>query len=167
MNVLLNRIDADKMFQIQSVQNQECIYLSDTVGALSQKLARVGVSALGHFFCQHIQLSFTTLDDIGAGLVDTGIDYLRGKLIDGSNMRPLFNDYIPFGLWATPGRRKSLSASGSDSFQQHIIFPFEYMFTVNSDILFDVKNDAAVGENAYSMAFFGVRVKSATNTSGM
>jgi hypothetical protein len=79
MNVLLNRIDSAKMFEIQNRQNQECIYLSDTVPAASQKLAKVSVSNLGHFFLQHITLSFTTLENVGAVKTDTGIDYLRFK----------------------------------------------------------------------------------------
>ena len=162
MNVLLNRLDIAKVFQIQSVQNQEAIYLSDEVPAASQKQGHVSISNLGHFFCQHITLSYTTVET-----TDTGIDYLRGKLIDGSNMKPLFNDYIPFHLFATPGRRKSLVASGSDSFQMQIIFPFEYCFVVNSDIIMDVKNDATGSANRYSMAFWGIRVKSAASNYGM
>lgn len=167
MNVLLNRINAPAMFEIQNRQNQECIYLADTVGAGSQKLAKVSVSNLGHFFCQHITLTYTTLENVGAVTTDTGIDYLRGKLIDGSNMRPLFGDYVPFSLWAVPGRRKSLAASGSDSFQMQIIFPWEYIFTVNADILLDVKNDAIGESNSYSMALWGIRVKSSQTTSNL
>jgi hypothetical protein len=167
MNVLLNRINAPAMFDIQNRQNQECIYLNDTVPAGGTKLARVSISNLGHFFLQHITLSYTTLENVGAVTTDTGIDYLRGKLIDGSNMRPLFGDYIPFGLWAVPGRRKSLDVSGSDSFQMQIVFPFEYIFTVNADVLLDVKNDSIGEANSYSMALWGVRVKSAQTTSGL
>jgi hypothetical protein len=167
MNVLLNRINAPAMFEIQNRQNQECIYLTDTVAAGSQKLAKVSISNLGHFFCQHITLSYTTLETVMAAQTDTGIDYLRGKLIDGSNMRPLFGDYIPFGLFAVPGRRKVITTSGSDSFQMQIVFPWEYIFTVNSDILMDVKNDSVGESNSYSMAFWGVRVKSSQTTSNL
>lgn len=167
MNVLLNRIDVARFFEVQNHQNQECIYLADTVGALAQKLGKASVSNLGHFFVRHMTVSFTTIETVGGVATDTGIDYLRGKLIDGSNMRPLFNDYIPFSLWSTPGRRKSIVASGSDSFQMQIIFPFEYLFTMNSDILIDVKNDSTLQRNSYSVAFWGVRIKSSASTSNL
>lgn len=168
MNVLLNRINAKQIFDTQSVQNQEAIYLADTVPALTQKLARVSVSSLGHFFCQHISMSFTTVDTVAAAAADTGIDYLRGKLSDaGAGMLSFFNDYIPFHLWATPGRRQSIVASGNASFQMNIIFPFEYMFKVNSDIILDVKNDAVGQPNSYSIVFWGIRVKTSQTTGSM
>jgi hypothetical protein len=155
------------MFRVQNAQNQECLYMADTVPAASQKLGKVSVSNLGHFFCRYITGTFTTIENIGAVTTDTGIDYLRGKLIDGSNMRPLFNDYVPFSLWSVPGRRKSLTTGGSDSFQLHIVFPFEYLFQMNGDILMDVKNDSTLEANAYSLAFWGVRIKSSETTAGL
>ena len=169
MNVLLNEINASEIFRVQNRQNQEGIYMADTVPAASQKLARAAVSNLGHFFCQRIVMSFTTIETVAAAATDTGIDYLRGKLIDGSNMRPFFNDYVPFHLWAIPGRRKSIAGvlGGSDSFQQHIIFPWEYMFPMNADILLDVKNDSVGQPNSYSVMFIGVRVKSSETTRGL
>ena len=165
MQVLLNRIDADRMLAVQNAQNTELLYLADTVNAASQKLGSVAVSNLGHFYCRYIFVSYTTVE--GAVAADTGIDYLSGKLIDGSNNRPIFDDYIPFGLWSVPGRRQSIAGSGNASFQSHIIFPLEYMFTVNSNILLDVKNVATLQPNSYSIVFHGVRVKSSVSTSGL
>lgn len=158
MNILLNRINTAQAFAVQNVQNQEGLYLADTVPANSQKLARKAVSNLGHFQVREIKCSYTT---VAAGPADTGIDYLRAKLIDGASMKSLFDDFIPFHLWAVPGRRRSLvgGGAGGESFQAQIVFPWEYMFTVNSDILLDVKNDSAVA-NSYSVLFIGVRVKS-------
>jgi len=168
MNVLLNRIDAAKIFQTQSVQNQEALYLADTVPAATQKQARVSVSSLGHFFCQHITMSYTTVDTVAAAAADTGIDYLRGKLMDaGAGMLAFMNDYVPFHLIATPGRRMSIAGSGNASAQMHVIFPFEYMFKVNSDIIFDVKNDAVGQPNSYSVVFWGIRVKTSSTTGNM
>jgi len=156
MNVLLNRIDAARIIDIQKHQYSEALYGSDTIPALSQSLGSVAISNLGHFWLKWITLSFTTIE--GAVAADTGIDYLRGQLRDGQGNKPLFNDYIPFGLFATPGRRKSLAASGSDSFQMQIIFPYEHFFEVNSSILLDVKNDATLQPNAYSVVYWGVRI---------
>jgi hypothetical protein len=150
---------------VQRVQNQECLYMADTVPAGGQQLARVAVSNLGAFFLQHISLSYTTLATVAAVITDTGIDYLRGRLIDGTNNKPLFSDFIPFGLWGTPGRRQSLPA-GPASFQMHIIFPFEYLFGINSDIQLDVHNDSNL-PNLYSVAFWGVRIRSAATSAGM
>jgi hypothetical protein len=160
MNVLLNRINAKEMFNIQRMQNQECIYMADSIPANSQKLQSLNISTLGHFFCQHITCTFTTVALLGGVPTDTGIDYLSGKLIDGATSRALFNDYVPFSLWCVPGRRKSIAGvgAGSDSFQMQIVFPFEYLFTINGDIVLDVKNVSDQANN-YSIAFWGVRVK--------
>ena len=169
MNVLLNRLNVASMFAIQNLQYTEVLYLADSVPAGGQKMGKVAISNLGHFFVQFITGSFATRELVaGAPPVDTdlGLEYLRGKLIDGSNQRPLFNDYIPLSLWVVPGRRKSIAASGSDSFQMGVILPFEYMFTVNSDILLDMKNDSTV-ELPYNLAFWGVRVKATESTTGI
>ena len=155
MNVLLNRIDAPSMLAMQDHQEPECIYLADTVPAGSTKMAKVDISTYGHFWLTHITATYTTLD--GAPAADNGLEYLRGQLQDGYTHRMLFNDYIPFSLWAVPGRRQS-TAAGAASFQMHIIFPFEHFFNINGSILLDVKNDSATAANSYSVAFWGVRV---------
>jgi hypothetical protein len=82
---------------------------------------------------------------------------LRGKLIDGGAQRALFSDYIPLHLILTPGRRKSLAAGAAGNALFYPL-PLEYMFTANSEIVFDVKNDSDVANN-FSIAFHGVRIK--------
>jgi hypothetical protein len=160
--ILLNRIDAAKMFQVQNLQYSEILYLSDTVPLASGKMGRVSVSNLGHFYCLYVTGSF----DTQFGAVDDGTDYLRGKLIDGSNQKQLFNDYVPLSLWLTPGRKKSLVASGAQSNSLFYPIPFEYLFSANSDIILDVKNDSDTALT-YRIAFFGVRVKSRESVSGI
>ena len=109
MQVLTSRLDAAKLFDIQTYQYSEVLYLADTVAAGTEKLGRVAISNLGHFFCLYVTGSMTTQYDLGAGATDTGIDYLRGQLRDGSNNRPLFSDFVPLHLLLSPGRRKSLA----------------------------------------------------------
>lgn len=168
MNVLLNRLDSARLFEVQSFQYQDVIYLADSVGASTQKLGRVTVSNLGHFHALYVTGSMTTQYDTGGGAVDTGINYLRAKLIDGSNGRPLFNDYIPLNLFLSPGRRRSLTGAGAGGESGSLFYPlpFEYLFTANSEIQIDVKNDSNVA-NAYSLAFFGVRVLAAASVAGV
>lgn len=165
MQVLSNRLDAGKIFDTQTYQYSEVLYLADTVTASTEKMGRATVSNLGHFFCLYITGSMTTQYNSGAGAADTGIDYLRGQLRDGSNNRPLFSDFIPLHLLLSPGRRKSLAASGSDS--QTLFYPlsFEYLFPANSDILITVKNDSNV-DNSYSIALHGVRVLASSSVRG-
>jgi len=156
MNVFAGLLKTAAMFDVQTVQYSEVLYLADSVGAGAQKVCRVSISALGHFLCQFITGSFTT--QATAGLpVDNGIDYLRGKLIDGGAQRALFSDYIPLHLILTPGRRKSLAAGAAGNALFYPL-PLEYMFTANSEIVFDVKNDSDVANN-FSIAFHGVRIK--------
>lgn len=165
MDVLLDRINENEMLNIQLKQNQEAIFMADTVPANSQKMQKVSVSNPGAFAVLKIQLRYTTL---AGGVVpgDTGLDYLSGKLIDGSNMKPLFNDYVPFGLWAVPGRRKALPAAGSDSFQNAYEFEWRYLFQINADILLDVKNTSD-SINYYEMLFVGIRIRSSATTAGL
>jgi hypothetical protein len=158
MNLFAGILKASTMFDIQNVQYSEVLLLSDSVAAGTQKTCRVSVSALGHFLCNFITGSFTTQSTAGA-VVDDGIDYLRGKLIDGGAQRALFSDYIPLHLFLTPGRRRSLAA-GAVSNTLFYPLPLEYLFTANSEIVMDVKNDSDVA-NSLSIAFHGVRIKSA------
>lgn len=157
------RIDPDKVFDIQNHQYTEKLLLADTVPANSTKLGKVSIANLGHFFCQFVTGSFTTIGT-GAG-VDSGISYLSGQLIDGSGQRKLFNDRIPLDLFLSPGRRKSNLAGAAAS---GLFFPieFEYLFTKNSDILFDVVNTSDQ-DNEYEIVFHGIRIVSDMVVSNM
>lgn len=163
IDVLLDRIDHNEMLNVQAKQNQEALFMADTVPANSQKMQKVSVSNPGAFAVLRIQLRFTTL---AAGPVDTGVDYLSGKLIDGSNMKPLFNDYVPFGLWAVPGRRKILPAGGAASNMIAYEFEWRYLFQINADILLDVKNTSDY-LNCWEMLLIGIRLRSSATTAGL
>ena len=164
MNILLHRINAALMIQNQTFQEMECMYPAADVPAQQEVSAIVQVGTYGHFWVHWITLSFTTLD--GSPAADTGIDYLRGKLIHTQNSQPVFNDFVPLHLWATPGRRKSISGSGSDSNQMFIVWEWDAMFPINDGIQIDLKNDALLATNSMSASFWGVRVKDASTTAG-
>jgi hypothetical protein len=166
MKVTLQKLHANQMFSVQNDQRSEILYMADTVPANSSKLGKVAISNLGHAYCNFITGSFSTVAIVGGVPTDTGIDYLRGVLRDGNGNRQLFNDYIPFSLWLSPGRRKSLAASGDASNTLFYPIPFEYLFTANSDILLDVKNDSDV-DQSYSIAFHIVRILAVSSVQGV
>lgn len=160
-NLFANQIDPARILSLQNLQYSEKLLLSDTVPAQSQQMGQINVSSLGDFFCLYITGHFTTLKDvIEVAVTDSGVCYLRGKLIDASNQRNLFNDYIPLDLFLTPGRVISgLATAPSPMPDSNNLFypqPFQYMFTVNSQIMFDVKNDSNYA-NSYEIVFHGVR----------
>lgn len=158
------KIDPEKLFEIQNSQYTDRLVLADTVPAGSTKLGKVNVSNLGHFFCMFVTGMFTTSTLFQAAHRDTGGEYLSGQLIDGAGQRKLFNDRIPFGLWLSPGRRKDMSVANAaniltDPIANNLFYPIEleYLFTANSDILLDVANTGLV-ENSYEIEFHGIRI---------
>lgn len=159
-NLFAKEIDPAKILRLQNFQYTEKLLLSDEVPASSQKLGSVNISSLGHFYCQFITGGFSTLYDNAGNINDDGLSHLRVKITDGSNQRPLFNDYIPLDLFLSPGRQKnSESVNFATDTKSETLFypqPFQYMFTVNSEILVDAKNDSDT-PNFYDLVFHGVR----------
>ena len=162
MNIFKQRISPQAIMKIQNHQYQEKLLLEDTVPANSSKLGTLNVSSLGAFYCLYFTGSFETLFDDAGAIKDDGVSHLRGKLIDGSNSRSLFNDYIPLDLFLTPGRVKSSLSTTvlTDPVGNSLFYPqpFQYLFAINSDINFDVKNDSDT-ELTYSIVFNGIRVR--------
>lgn len=154
------RIDPGKVFDVQNCQYSERLLMEDTVPANGTKIGKVAVSNLGHFFCMYITGHYTTLDLVEEVVVDNGIQYLAGQLIDGAGNRKLYNDYIPFDLWLSPGRRKDALVPAADP-GNNLFYPieFEYLFTANSDILLDVVNTSNK-DNSYAICFHGIRIVS-------
>lgn len=155
------RINPEKVFALQNYQYQEDLIMQDEVAAGATKMGKVGVSNLGHFFCMNITGSFSSLASPVAAIVDTGITYLSGQLIDGAGQRKLFNDKIPFDLFLTPGRRKDVNSTTplTDPIGNNLFLPleFEYLFTANSDILLEVENTSDE-TNYYEIRFHGIRI---------
>lgn len=164
IGALTKRINAPKTFDLQNLQYSECLLMTDSVPAGTTSLGSVNVSNLGHFYCMFITGSFETL---AAGPTDDGIDHLRGQFKDGTGQKELFNDFVPLSLFCTPGRRKSpQDLTGANS--NNLFYPpkFEYLFTANSDILLDVKNDSDIAID-YDLLFWGIRIKSTIAVAGI
>lgn len=157
------RIDPEKVFAIQNHQYAEKLIMEDTVPANGQVRAKVAISNLGHFFCQYITGSFSTLASPAAALVDTGVNYLKGQLIDGAGQKKLMNEPIPLDLWLSPGRRRDATSTTvlTDPVSNSLFYPieFEYMFTKNSEIQLDVYNTSDE-DNYLEICFHGIRIVS-------
>lgn len=162
MNNLFSKIlQPEKIAQMQNIQYSEKLLLTDNVPANTSKLGKVSISSLGAFMCLFITGHFETLQLVALAITDTGVSFLRGKLIDGSNQRQLFNDFIPLDLFLSPGRVKSSNSVNvaTDPVSNNLFYPlqFQYLFAENSEILFDVKNDSDTVLK-YELVFHGIRL---------
>ena len=184
-----SQLNANSLLKTQSVQQSEKIVLSDSVDAGQRKLCRASVSNYGDFLCMFITGSFETcvLKTASSQIIDNGVDYLKGQLSDSIGQRKLFNDYIPFSLWLSPGRRRSplaannlyLTGQSAADPSNTLFYPqeFEYIFASNSEILLDVYNDSnsITGIDkayqgaplAFEIVFHGIRILSETAVSGV
>lgn len=175
IRVFAKKLDTAAMEKLQEFQYSEKLLLADTVPAGSGRLGRTAVSNLGDFLCLFVTGHFETLRGDGAGppanTIDDAVNHLRGQLIDGAGQKKLFNDFIPFDLWLSPGRERSndatnvvtpqiapapLADTAPAPFPLFYPLEFEYLFTANSDILLDVRNDSDV-EIDYEICFHGIR----------
>jgi hypothetical protein len=172
---MLNKlINPAELFANQNMQYEEKIPLSDTLTAGQEKLCKTSISNIGHFLCSYITGTYETLYSVTVGaathIVDDGICHLRGKLVDGAGQRQMFLDYVPFDLFLTGGRRRSVLATNNllddatfanraDPAPQ-LFYPvtLEYLFTANSDIQMYVKNDSNT-TISFSLCFHGWRRK--------
>lgn len=179
VRVFGQRLNPTTLFNLQRSQYSEKLLLSDTVPAGQSKLGKTAVSNLGHFLCLHITGHFETLRYQGETVIDDAINHLRGQLIDGAGQKKLFNDYIPLDLWMSPGRERSNDAANvltpvvdpavdTACCPPYLFYPqeFEYLFSANSDILLDVKNDSDY-EIDYEICFHGIRILSSAAVSGL
>lgn len=152
-------ISPKRAFDIQNQQYQNKLLLEDTVPGGETKLGKVNVTSLGNFYCLFITGEFTTLSFDDPDIVDDGVNYLRGQLKDGANNRTLFNDYAPLSLFLSPGRVRHATATNllTTAAPSGMLFyphPFEYLFPINGDILFDVVSSANT-YNYYTLLFHG------------
>lgn len=157
------KIDPEKVFDIQNHQYSERLLMSGSVGAGQTALGKVAVSNLGHFFCMFMTGTFSALASPAAAIVDTGLSYLSGQLIDGAGQRKLFNDRIPLDLLLSPGRRRDVNSTTvlTDPIGNNLFYPLEleYLFTANSDILLEIVNTSDE-TNYYEICFHGIRIVS-------
>jgi hypothetical protein len=143
--------------------------MAGTVPASSQSAIRVTVSNQGHFYCLGITGTFTTLyTAAGPVITDDGTNHLRGQLF--SDNDPIFNDFVPFDLFLSPGRRLAYNAgapvAGTPSNALFVQFPLEYLFPANSIILMNCINDGSAA-NSFDIAFIGIRCAAYEAVSGV
>jgi hypothetical protein len=176
--LLGEKLNSDAMLRLQSSQYSESLHMQGTVPAGGTLLAKTAVSNYGDFYCLWMTGHFQTLADDGLGnTIDNAVCYLRGQLIDGNGQKKLFSDYIPFDLWLSPGRERTPTALNTIApFGAIVVAPappvlfepleFEYVFSSNSDILLDVKNDG-VKEMSFEIMLHGIRILSKAAVSGL
>lgn len=177
---VFNKLSAEKLFSAQRSQYSETLVMSGIVPANAGFLARTDVSNLGHFLCLKITGSFSTLriDPLAPpAIIDDGIDHLRGQLRDGAGQRNLFNDFIPLSILLSPGRRRDVTALNAVAptataalagIGFSLFYPgeLEYLFSANSQILMDMRNDSDT-PNRFDIAYHGVRILSGVSVAGV
>lgn len=148
--------------EVKSKQFWNKLVLSGEVGPDSTEVEQVNISNLGDFFCLYITGDYTTLYEESEEIIDTDICYLSGQLIDGTGNRKLFEDFIPFNLFLSPGRVRSRFATNNlttanPSNPLYLEFPFQHLFTKNSTIILNVKNTSNT-TNYFNICFHGIRI---------
>lgn len=156
LNPYHTAIDVQKVLSIQNRQYQEAIPLEQEIDANTQIDAAVQITSLGHFMLMSMTGSFTTkvADD---PVTDDGICRIFIQLLDGSNQRPLFDDFIAANLFLSPGRVQALAGVGNASDQLYLEYPFVFTFPVNGSILVRIRNTADYA-NIVRIMFKGIRI---------
>lgn len=162
LNTFGQKINGDAILNLNKTQYKEKILLSGICKAGIETPIKTSISSLGHFVSEFVTGSFTTLEDDNGSIVDNGVNYLRIKIVDGTNQRQLSNDYIPADLLFSLGRVRSSEATNNDTTApapNNLFYPYEfnYPFAVNSDIILYVKNDSDVDQEL-NVCFHGTRL---------
>lgn len=157
LNPYHNAIDVPKVLALQNRQYQEAIPLEEEIPAAGQVDAAVQVTSVGHFMLMSMTGSFTTkvLDEQDPA--DDGICRIFIQLLDGSNQRPLFDDYIAANLFLSPGRVRAAAGLGDASDQLYLEYPFVYTFPINGQILVRIRNTSDFA-NVVRIMFKGIRI---------
>lgn len=108
----------------------------------------IPIQSSGPFFMEMLTIAYPTVLNDGATDVDDGVSRLRLQLKNSSNNLPVFSDFIPVELFATPGRRATpgvVSAYAPGTLQLGTGgFPLYALFPTSGNIGFDWQNDANV-----------------------
>ena len=153
-------IDPDEMFELQNAQDSDRLLMTGVVPANSGGSTFItNVSQLGHFFCKFITGTFETLSIPVAAIVDDGVTYLSGQLLDST--RPLFSARIPFDHFLCPGRRKSANSTTVlvDPVGNVLFYPIEvgHLFPVNANITMIVASTSNT-PLSFEITFHGLRI---------
>ena len=162
INPLTMSLSPKEILKRQKMQYSDKLLLTGTIPAGESNLVTTSVTNLGHFYNVFFTGNFETLSMDGASIIDDGISHLRCQLRDGSNQKLLFSDYIPMDLLFSPGRVRSQNSTSlaTDAPSNNLFYPFTFfhMFTVNSDVWLDVKNDSDA-DIKFNLVLNGIRVK--------
>lgn len=177
-NQLSHQINIGKLKDLQVLQHVNVLKAEVSVPAVAaggSAAVTVNVSNEGDFICQDITGSFSTLAISAAppaGL-DDGVNYLSVKIRDTGNGTDLFDDFVPLNLFLSPGRIRTAGiiiapAGLAVEPSNQIFFPkrFSYVFEANTNILIEARNTSTFA-NTFTMAFWGIRVKSPNAVSGI
>jgi hypothetical protein len=151
---------SDVLHNVKSNQFWNKVVLTGEVAANSTEVEQVNITNLGDFLCLYITGSYTTLYESNGNIIDTDICYLSGQLIDGTGNRKLFEDFIPFNLFLSPGRVRSQYATNENANPSNSLYlemPFQHLFDKNSTIILNVKNSSNT-TNYFSICFHGIRI---------
>lgn len=154
LNPYHKKMNIQEILNVQKYQYQQAIYLEQEIPADEELDASVAITALGHFMLLSMTGSFTTKEGQSE---DNGITECSMQLIDGSNHRELFDDFIPCNLFLSPGRIQALAGVGTASNQLFLEYPFVYTFVLNGAILVKLRNTAAFA-NTVRIMFKGIRI---------
>lgn len=160
LNPYHSPINIGQIIDLQQLQYQNALYLEETVAANTQVDAAVNITALGHFMLLSLTGDYTTLFDDQDAAADDGINHLFVQLVDGSNQRTLFDDFVPANLFLSPGRTKDVAGAISAANRSDPLFleyPFIYTFPLNSNIIVRIRNNSD-WENRLRIMFKGIRI---------
>jgi hypothetical protein len=157
LNPYHTAINVPKVLEIQNRQYQNAMPLEQEVPANDQIDASVQVTSSGNFMLMSMTGSYTTKYLDGQDVADDGICRIFIQLLDGSNQRPLFDDFIAANLFLSPGRVRAVAGLGDASDQLYLEFPFVYTFPVNGAILVRIRNTSDYA-NVVRIMFKGIRI---------
>jgi len=154
------RINGNDLLNVQKFQYTERLFMSQIVPAGQHAMGKVAVSNLGHFALEWMTGHFTSVWKVEQTDTDTGVVPIRAKMMDGSNQRTLFNDFVPVDLFLSPGRTRSIIALLNAEPSGNLFVPTEflYVFPANSEIQMEFINDSD-SDNKVEICFHGIRIK--------
>lgn len=161
MYPVVAKINIDQLLHVQRNQWPSKVLIEGQVDGGKQEFFSRHISQMGGFACQYITGTFETLNDDN-GILDDGIDHLRGQLGDTTGNKKIFDDFIPFSHWLSPGRRKSANSTtlATDDASNQLFYPIDlfYVWEKNSDIQLEVKNDSNT-PISFEITFHGWRIQ--------
>ncbi|MGB7569595.1 MAG: hypothetical protein WBM07_17155 [Chitinivibrionales bacterium] len=172
MNILSTKLSNYALKESKKGQHREGIILQGEVPASTDGgvfSAKVNVGTVGAIVTMRMAGTFTTLDLISGHVIDDGVCHLRAQLVDTDGNLNLYNDFVPLNVLLSPGRRKDTRAENNvlavadvadtagPAFGLYEGQEFTHPFTVNSDILINLKNDALYA-NSFEIYFDVIRV---------